>query len=555
MTSDSQKTIRNLEKFTFTINKNGEIDTHGQSTIISDCQNYRLYVDGIIYNSTKDQLISGFILDGIEYVKQLEGNFLIFLHFGSTFYILTDKLNSRKAFYAYIDDSWYVSNNIDNLPKKKSKLSTDGLACYISNGIMLEDLTLFRDIKCAMRASIHRIKNGILSVENYWQFKFNYANESNITEAAYQKEFERLLINAVKLRYDKDSRTALSLSAGYDARGILGILRLIKATNVFCFSYALNDRPRTDSDAYISMQLASKCEYDHEIIKSYKGDLISILNENALEGKVLSNYSDELDAWHYVAEKNEFTDVFAGDMCFGVGGALHTMEEVFNRYVMFSSGTKWLKRYMSKKNYNSIHHSLNMLKSDILKKTDNYEHIQDKKDFFYFDQRIDHVLMPWRENIGGQVGLVHLPYLDGKIIDFVLKLPPHFRNSKSLYKKTISELLPDLFSIPQANPKGFYSANWLKEIAKNKLSLIKLIQESNSRLDEFISKEELMNMIEKLNPKIIEIKALFKKIVNVPRRIKAINKILNYVFGPVYRKVSPGTIIIRLILIRIYLSD
>ena len=122
--------IKGIGRFSFMINMNNEVKTRNQNTVVSDCKSIELFLDGVIYNNNKKQLISGFLVNGVDYVKQLEGSFVIFLIKKSAFYILTDKVNSRKAFYTFIDGAWYISNNIDNLPKHKCKLSIDGLACY-----------------------------------------------------------------------------------------------------------------------------------------------------------------------------------------------------------------------------------------------------------------------------------------------------------------------------------------------------------------------------------------------------------------------------------------
>ncbi len=556
MPIDHSEQIRNKETFTFEIHRGNEIITTSQATIVSDCGNYQLFLDGIIYNRNKDQLISGFVSEGVDYTDQLEGNFLIFLIIGSTFHILTDKLNSRKSFYGLIDGSWYISNDIDQLPKEKCDISIDGIACYVANGVMLNNLTLFQEIKCAERSSIYRFEEGKISLEKYWEFAFDYPTEEPVDESYYKREFEKLLIQAVKRRYNPNKKTGLSLSAGYDARGILGILHhSLKVPNLFCFSYALDNPPVPGSDAFMAKKLAEECRYEHVAIKSYRGNLIDMLMSNVSQGKCLTNFSDEWDAWNYLMEKRLYNDVFAGDMSYGIGGNAETIEDILRiTHVRTIEGIRWLKGNVSKSMYHAICKSIKRINDEIIRSTERFKYIQDKKDFLYFDQRINHALLPWRENICGQTGYVHLPYLDGDLLNFILKLPRSLRYGKTLYKETIFEMYPDLFSYPRAGTLG-YKVNWIKEIAKHKKPIIEQIIQTESHLDEYISEKEMVKMIRRFHPTMCQMRAFYTKAVNYLRRkIPVFNQLMNKTTGPIQRFLTPDMFIIRLLLIRIYLT-
>jgi len=549
--------LRNLETFTFEINLQNEVSSTNQSTISSDSDHFDLFLDGIIYDIDEKQLLSGFISEGMDYVTKLEGSFIIFIVHHGSFYILSDKFSSRKAYYALIDDTCYISTNIDLLPKHKCQVSIDGIANYLANGVTLNGITVFEEIICTERASIHWIEKGKIAFKRYWDFKFSYSSADQINESDLQHELEKLLISSIKRRFDPEAETAISLSAGYDSRGILGILNdKIGVRNVYCFSYALDEDPIPECDAFIAKQLADKYQYKHEVIKSYKGDFIDILIKNAAEGKCLTNYSDELDAWHYLADRKGFPDIFVGDMNFGISIPFRTTENLLEKArIVESSGMKWLKSHISKKVYNEICQSLDKLIGDILQKIDNISDLQDKMDYLYLDQRINYGLLTWRENICNQVGYVHMPFLDGELLDYVSKLPPQLRDNKQMYRKTISELLPDLFAIPFPSSAG-YKLNWTREIIKNKKALIALVRGSSSRLDDYIGEKELIDMIKSQNITLSKFKAFsYKTFRYIRRRIKVADKILGKISGPMGRYVSSDILIIRLLLLRIYLND
>jgi hypothetical protein len=139
-------------------------------------------------------------------------------------------------------------------------------------------------------------------------------------------------------------------------------------------------------------------------------------------------------------------------------------------------------------------------------------------------------------------------------MDFIVTLPPHLRHNKQLYRDTISDMLPDLFTIPFASSAG-YKMDWTREIIKHKKALIKLVQESRSRLDEFILGEDLIRMIKKQNPTRARLKYyIFKAIRYIRRRSKPADVILGKFFGSMHRFVSSDILIIRILLLRIYLS-
>lgn len=556
------KSMRNIGTFSFTIDANNKVETKQQATLFSKDDGISLFINGIIYNKNKKQVISGFISDGVEYVKQLEGCFVIFLMIGSRFYVLTDKLNSRKAFYVFVDNTFYISNDIDNLPREKCRLSIDGIASFISSGAMMNDLTLFKEIKSARRASIHSFDAGEITITRYWDFIFTYAGQEEKTEEEYQQELEKQIIEAVRLRYDPARNTTISLSAGYDARGILGILhQQIKAEDLFCFSYALEDNPSPISDAALSKQLADQCGYKHEIIISYKGDFIDHLRNNAKEGKCIANFCDELDAWHDLAENNEYADIFAGDMSFGLPNrVINTDEDLIKATYIGSFEVSRLGRFISMRLYKRLSRCLKKLERDIIKESKAIPEPNDKTDFIYLDQRLNHSLLPWREYNCGHFGLIHLPFLDGNLLNYIATLPPQYRDYKNLYQKTIENLLPDLFSsVAEARSTG-YIMDWAKEIATHKNSLIDLINSSDSRLDKVIPKKRVIDMIRfQASRRMIMRKHIKRVLTSIRRKNKIVGMVIDATFGRAYdldnRKVSLDKMILRLLIIRIYLSS
>ncbi len=551
--------LKNRGIFVFTIDRQGRIKTSNQATVASKDQKIRIFLNGVIYNHNGDQLVEGFYLHGVDYINKVEGSFIIFLIDEAGFYILTDKVNSKKAFYACLDNVWYVSNDIDALPRDKCQLSLDGIASYLANGFMLNDLTLFREIKSTKLARVYGYKNGELFSYPYWEFTFSNPPYSADQYDKYQQELESLLIQSVKRCYAAVSAASLSLSAGHDSRTILGILHdKIKAPNISCFSYALEEDPGSHTDAALSKLLAARFGYPHQIIRAYQGDLIALLRANAREGKCLSNFCDELDVWHFLAARNQFFDVFVGEKCLGkINIKLGSKFDVLaSLAILHSSALLFLKKFISQRLYGQLCLSVDRLADDLFDSTKAIPDPLEKSHYLYVNQRLDHFLMPWREYFTAQVGFVHNPFLDGAVLEFYKSLPLELRKGKFLYTNTVKTMFPDLFSVGIADLSGS-AVNWHRELQKHKTELISLVLGTESRLAEIIPKSELLNSIKLHDSWIIKLQESANKAFNLIRRSKFIDRTLTN-FGlrrpPLGSLVGSDKLLIRLLLIWIYLS-
>lgn len=490
-TNNSDNCIKNRQDFLFIINGTEGFITESKPTVISDCKKLKIYLNGIVYNRNINQLLEGFQSQGADFVRSIEGSFIIFLIIESDFFIMTDKVNSLKGYYAFIDNKWYVSNDIDALPKEKCKINLKGLACYLANGVMFNDLTLFEEIHSAKRACIHTFLNGQVKVEKYWDDGFVYQTSEIKTDSEYKEELRSLLVQAVKQRHACSENAAISLSAGYDSRGILGILHNeIHANNVSCLSYANLPMQTTDSDPYLSKELANLYNCPHSLVSAYSGKFMDQLINNSKEGKCIANFCDELDAWNYLSSLEKYIDLFVGDHCLGSHGTN------LDRFLIRrdASRIEALEGFISPELFAILKAKLIELFDEILETTTEIPDIQDKLDFLDIDQEINHIYMPWREHFTSKVGFVHNPYLDSSILEFRKKIPPNLRRNKHLFIESVRDIMPESFTVPLAKKSGT-AIDWQQELCTHKDELVSFISNSNSRLDEIISKNEVIDLL------------------------------------------------------------
>ena len=65
--------LRNLEKFSFSVNSHIQVESGKQSTFSSSSTSYEIFLDGILYDLNEDELLSGFETRGVDFVNELEG--------------------------------------------------------------------------------------------------------------------------------------------------------------------------------------------------------------------------------------------------------------------------------------------------------------------------------------------------------------------------------------------------------------------------------------------------------------------------------------------------
>ncbi|MGI6303359.1 MAG: hypothetical protein ACOX52_20200 [Verrucomicrobiota bacterium] len=548
----SKSFVKNEEDYYFIINATGDVITDSAPTIQSDDGNTKIYLSGTVYNQNLETLLKIVETQKDDFVNHLEGSFVLFVSFSDEFLSITDSFNSKKAYYVADENSISISNDIDTF--KKNNLSIEGIGSFLANGVMINGCTIFHGVRSFSRATINKISFNEINTHVYKKYAFKY--DSNIIQNKLKEELQNLIVESISKRYSVCDIPSLSLSAGWDARGILGVLgEELQTKNVECFSYANSQEPKPNTDGAISNYMASLYGYDHEMVTSYNGDLVSFIENNALHGKGIANICFEIDAWLSLENKG-FSDIFVGDEMFGwLDLQLSSKDDVLESvYIMKSPSIQWFKRFMSQETLNEISDYIDKNADELYEQTNSMEDFHDKKDILYLEHRINNVLMPWREHFASKAGFVHNPFLDENIMELMTIVPPSLRKDKKLFKMAISELYPELFSIPKATDPG-HIENWRNEIVRSEEELIKMVEESTSYLDSIISKDNVIKLIKTQKSKLNKANTFIIRGVNyVRKRNVKIDKLLNKVIGKRKPPVDSTTVLIRILVLRTYLK-
>ena len=466
-----------------------------------------LILNGEVYNSKAyekqaEYLLKQFIDRGIGFVKDINGSFAILLinEQNNFIAVITDRINSRKVFHSKLKGDYWISTSLSLHPTKDAGIDPVGVACYLANGAVHNNRTLFDGVRVMERACVHKLAANGFNAERYWSYEFI----NSYTEADEKKlisELSELLVESVRIRLHNNPRVFVSVSGGYDSAGILGILGYkLKVPDVCCISYA-SGKQKVNTDAHVSAQMAKLLGYEHRTMQSHKGNLLETIKHNADMAQGNANFCDELDVWLELSD--EFSAkvpsvLFAGDNCFGFDSRvkMNSLEDALVQHnQIFEFDTlNWLSDMIGPAKYKMLCEGLHEDIKQIVKRSPPYNNYYDLGSFIYLDQRVGNVLLNWRQDFPGSFLYIHEPYFDNAILDFMMKVPSYMRFGRRLYRKTVIEMFPELFQIKRATMGGGVK-NWREEFISQHKEIEQSILSYQSRLDDLIPQEVILKLL------------------------------------------------------------
>ena len=478
-----------------------------------------LLVKGSVLSHAPREMLDLYRRHGPGFARELSGSFLLVLvdeALGEAL-VVTDQSGSLKAYSASQDGAIWISSSVQLLMSQPSlagrALDPAGVASSLLTGQTFDRVTLFQGVRRLERASVHRLSthptgpvgdtwgdSGLaLDSREYWTADYQPRPALNL--AGGQAELGALLIRTLENHWRAaGSAPALSLSAGCDARAILGLLgEVLGVQNLTTFSYALG-KPEEGSDPALSPRLAARYGFKHELIPSYRGDLLQTLHRNALWGDGGANFCDEVDAWDTLSRAG-LSDVFVGDHAFGWNDRLPPGDP---GYLAEQAGLLewralgWAQPLLAPEVWSGLERGWGRVRAGVLSRLPPGAP-QDQMDGLYLDQRIQHGLMPWREHFTSRAGQVRNVFLDGAVLEFMRRTPAGMRDDKRLFARTVRALAPDLFALPFARKLG-YKPDWAQELFARRGDLAEELSASSSPLDALVPPETLLRLLGELQP-------------------------------------------------------
>jgi len=535
-----------------------------------DGGNITVVLHGEIYQSAENQaawLAQRFAAHGFDWAKEIHGSFALLAADRSRdrVVVITDRLNSRRLFASQFGEGVWVSSHLIERARQPFEPDPSGVACYITNRIVCNSRTILRNVSVLKRGCIHQLTSRGFDARPYWQYELGTQTKKFAPKKA-AGELQERLVAAVRRRLYDEPGVFLSLSAGYDATGLLGMLAYsLRVPGVRCFSYE-HGEPSPNSDAALSKRMAESAGYGHETVESYDGNFLRHLRDNAEFGvtRALSWYCAELGAWQTVASRFAAVErpaVFVGDECLGWRKySLRNENDVLASLQIYDWRVlSWLLPLLptdsQAKFREGMEEDLKQLRHAARESANGNWH--NAKDYLYLDQRLGNLILPWREACVPQGVAVRSPLLDNDVLDFMTQVPVKQRLNKRLYRQTITAMYPQLFAIPRSSgPLKFY-LNLAREFAAHAAEVRGLIAMQRSRLDELVPPDVLVRLLsdvvegerydssggrQAIRPGVVD-KLLRRTIMRVVPQ------------SPPVPAAKPADVLMRLLLLRMALAD
>ena len=455
LTNNPSKVNQNFELYTKTKPTTG-IDMHqynvriwtsDPSKVLFDKQHeVLLLLYGEIYNTAAasnqlNWLTQEYVSNGLEFAKKLNGSFVIVLvdKRKDCVAVVTDRVNSRRAFHSVYEGSHWVSNCLYSHPLTNVNLDHIGVAWYLVNKTVFNNRTLFEGVRILERASIHEMKSNELYRRQYWNYKFDYSYEG-IEPKRLKVELTDILVESVRRRIKDGSKVFLSLSGGYDSTAILGILRYkLHMDAVQCFSYIHSRTPSKNGDAYIAHKMANIAGYKHRMVQGYDGDIFKWINLNGRIGNGTASTCGEIDALIELFDQSNLSHkrkLFIGDGCFGHSRSLEPYRDVLDSLEIHNLGTNpVLSEFMEPEMCRHLQEGLEKDRKAIITKYPGINNLHDLHDLLYLDQRLSNYLLPHKEYFMGDFITVSNPFLDNDVLAFRYENPLHIGDSRGVCLK------------------------------------------------------------------------------------------------------------------------
>jgi asparagine synthetase B (glutamine-hydrolysing) len=291
-----------------------------------------------------------------------------------------------------------------------------------------------------------------VSYARHWDYNLR-PGAAGGTEADHVAHLSGLLRTAAAQRVAWDAPLLVPISGGWDSRGLLASLDEAGAREIQTVSWGVEEST-PGTDAYVGRMLAERFGVRHTFLRREAGDLPDDLDRmlGRMEGLTddAAIHHNELKLIERARDELGASVLIRGDECFGFGGPAETETEAFRRVAIHSPEDVPAVRLLLQAGVAAeLIAGARAIMAQVSRECP-HEDFLDRKDYFYFHQRLRHYLN--RSTYYKLTVLeVQNPWLDRAILDFIGTVPRTLRIDKKLYRSTLSAMYPGLQSIAFAS--------------------------------------------------------------------------------------------------------
>ena len=392
---------------------------------------------------------------GKDFIKRLNGSFVILicdLKSGKVI-IANDRYGFRVHYYAINNGKLLFAPEAKAILQDETfrkELNDEAVAEFFAFGEFWGDKTFFKGIKVLTPASILTYDGRDLSIEKYWEFK--YEPDYNKSESEFVDELVKTFKRAVEIRTKDNLRYGVGLSGGLDSRSVLAGVDPTKRKDVIAYTFG----PMDCDEVKIAKRVTKRAGIKEHSVQEISPELI-IDNAEYLvwltDGRNYIGVSFGYPVLKLLKDKIDVIfDGFALDLT--LGGSYLSRDKVDCKSDDLLRNILSKKRLFQEKelhklftsNYynkvkevpaNSFRDEFNKIKAD---------HPGNKSDQFSLSTHVAWLPIGYATR-RSMMEMSPAP-ADNDFIDLILTIPPEWRLNHYIYRKFLNKLAPELAKIP-----------------------------------------------------------------------------------------------------------
>lgn len=437
--------------------------------IFNEDETLCIMMDGEIYDyqNVKEDLISKnhkfsvnnspeFILHlyeqkGKDFVQSLNGSFVLTIwdRKKQELLIINDRYGLRPLYYTKNNGRLLYGSEIKAILTDETFdkiIDWKAVADFFAFEFILGNKTFFQGISVLPPASILSFKKNKLSIEQYWDFKYE---EKKYSEEFLAAELAKQFRKAVEIRMQDEKRKGLFLSGGLDSRSILA------ATNKKFHTYTFGKKGCDDSK--IARAVSNEKKMKNKFLE-LEGDEFPKFAEKAV---YLSDGLVNVFHFHAIGLmdiiKDEVDVIFDGlALDLSLGGSYlkadnFCCDETSLPDMLFKKTNKLFTEDVARQLFSKEYSekikgkAFNSLKTELDKLED--KNIANKSDHFFLQNRVRRFTLMSSVYIRNKIELV-TPTYDLNFMNVILTVPPELRLNHRIYRKFLKNLDKELAKIP-----------------------------------------------------------------------------------------------------------